>query len=65
MYHFIINPSAGNGRAQKSWTKIQKKLCQLNLKHSYYLTTSSTDLKQHTARHSDYKRVSQRVETWR
>lgn len=47
MYHFIINPSAGNGRAQKSWTKIQKKLCQLNLKHSYYLTTSSTDLKQH------------------
>ncbi len=26
MYHFIINPSAGNGRAQKSWTKIQKKL---------------------------------------
>ena len=47
MYHFIINPSAGNERAQKSWTKIQKKLCQLNLKHSYYLTTSSTDLKQH------------------
>ncbi|MDE6375794.1 MAG: lipid kinase, partial [Ligilactobacillus sp.] len=47
MYHFIINPSAGNGRSQKSWAKIQQQLCQLNLKHSYYLTTSSTDLKQH------------------
>lgn len=36
MYHFIINPSAGNGRARKSWTKIQKQLHQLDVKYSYY-----------------------------
>lgn len=47
MYHFIINPSAGNGRAQRSWIKSQTKLHQLNLKYSYYLTRSSLDLKQH------------------
>ena len=55
MYHFIINPSAGNGRAQKSWAKIQKKLHRSNLKYSYYLTTSSTDLNQHLRQQAKLK----------
>lgn len=55
MYHFIINPSAGNGRAQKSWAKIQKKLHRSTLKYSYYLTTSSTDLNQHLRQQAKLK----------
>lgn len=55
MYHFIINPSAGNGRARKSWTKIQKQLHQLDVKYSYYLTTSSPDLKQHLRQQAKLK----------
>ena len=55
MYHFIINPSAGNGRAQKSWTKIQKELHRSTLKYSYYLTTSSTDLNQHLRQQAKLK----------
>lgn len=55
MYHFIINPSAGNGRAQKSWAKIQQKLHRSNLKYSYYLTTSSTDLNQHLRQQAKLK----------
>lgn len=55
MYHFIINPCAGNGCARKSWPKIQKQLHQLNVKYSYYLTTSSTDLKQHLRRQAQLK----------
>lgn len=55
MYHFIINPSAGNGRAQKSWAKIQKELHRSTLKYSYYLTTSSTDLNQHLRQQAKLK----------
>jgi len=43
IYHFIVNPNAGNGRGLKSWNKARKRLDKKGVSYDVYFTTGSGD----------------------